>query len=155
MSVHCCLLSAVLLLVLALLPCPGGASASLFQQAGGSTVSIQETPCREQVTGSCRGFGVFAAAADKAGHGRGHPALYVSRARQHAWRSSNYVVGHRRPCRGLGGHTWRGIPCVASGMGLLFASDDARPAQRPSRAHRNGLGGAGLISTLFLKSGLP
>ena len=32
-----------------------------------SIVGIQETRCRGQVTGSCRGFGVFAAAADKSG----------------------------------------------------------------------------------------
>ena len=31
-------------------------------------MGIQETRCREQVTGSCRGFGVFAAADD--GHGK-------------------------------------------------------------------------------------
>ena len=43
--------------------------ADQFHQAGISTVGIQETRCREQVTGSCRGFGVFAAAADEAGNG--------------------------------------------------------------------------------------
>ena len=39
------------------------------QQTGVSFVGIQETRCREQVTGSCRGFVVFAAAAVKAGQG--------------------------------------------------------------------------------------
>ena len=32
-------------------------------------MGIQKTRCRGQVTGSCRGFGVFAAASDKAGRG--------------------------------------------------------------------------------------
>ena len=43
--------------------------ADQFQQAADSIVGFQETRCIEQVTGSCRGFGVFAAAADKAGQG--------------------------------------------------------------------------------------
>ena len=43
--------------------------ADQFYQAGISIVGTQETRCRGQVTGSCRGFGVFAAAADKAGNG--------------------------------------------------------------------------------------
>ena len=41
--------------------------ADQLRQAVISIVGIQETRCRRQVTGSCRGFGVFAAAADKAG----------------------------------------------------------------------------------------
>ena len=32
-------------------------------------MGIQQTRCKRQVTGLCRGFGVFAAAADQAGHG--------------------------------------------------------------------------------------
>ena len=49
--------------------------ADQLHQAGISIVGIQETRCRRQVAGSCRGFGVFAAAADKAavlsrGHGK-------------------------------------------------------------------------------------
>ena len=40
-----------------------------LHQAGISIVGFQETRRRGQVTGSCRGFGVFPAAADKAGHG--------------------------------------------------------------------------------------
>ena len=40
--------------------------ADQLHQAGISIVGLQETRCRGQVTGSCRGFGVFA---DKAGHG--------------------------------------------------------------------------------------
>ena len=43
--------------------------ADQLHQAGISIVGIQETRCRGQVTGSCRGFEVFAAAADKAGRG--------------------------------------------------------------------------------------
>ena len=41
--------------------------ADQLHQAGISIVGTQETRCRELVTSSCRGFGVFAAAADKAG----------------------------------------------------------------------------------------
>ena len=69
------------------------------------------------------------------------------------------VAGHRRPDRGLGGHSWRGFPYGASGMGPMFASDDVRPAQRSGPARRNvcvpELGGTGLISSLFVGSGLP
>ena len=43
--------------------------ADQFQQAGSSIAGSQETRCREQETGSCRRFGVFAAAAHKAGQG--------------------------------------------------------------------------------------
>ena len=41
--------------------------ADQLHQAGISIVGIQETRCRRQVEGLCRGFGVFAAAADQAG----------------------------------------------------------------------------------------
>ena len=42
--------------------------ADQLHQTGISIVGIQETRCRRQVTGLSRGFGVFAAAADQAGH---------------------------------------------------------------------------------------
>ena len=35
------------------------------------------------------------------------------------------VAGHWRQDRGLGGYSWRGISCTASGMGLSLSSDDA------------------------------
>ena len=63
-------------LVLARPPAMSGRRVGLadqFQQAGVSIVGIQETRCREQVSGSCRGFEVFAAAADKAGQGGVEP----------------------------------------------------------------------------------
>ena len=43
--------------------------ADQFHQAGISIVGIQETRCRGQVIGLCRGFGVFAPVADQASHG--------------------------------------------------------------------------------------
>ena len=43
--------------------------ADQLHQAGISVVGTQKTRCTRQVTGSCWGFGVFAAAVDKAGHG--------------------------------------------------------------------------------------
>ena len=43
--------------------------ADQLHQAGISIVGFQETRCRRQVTGLRRGFRVFAAAADQAGHG--------------------------------------------------------------------------------------
>ena len=66
-------------------------------------------------------------------HDRPLCRLVVSR---NAARWIDFVAGHKRPCRGLGGHNWRGIPCVASGMGPLCASDDARLAHRLAKPAR-------------------
>ena len=66
-SAHCYMRSAVLLPVLALLPCLAARRPRRpIPASRGFHRGIQETRCREQVTGSCHGFGVFAAA-DKSG----------------------------------------------------------------------------------------
>ena len=67
---------------------------------------IQETRCRGQVTGSCRGFGVFAAAADKAG--RGGVELWIRQDIMGYPRSFHVLVAEPRFLL-VNGHTAAGV----------------------------------------------
>ena len=88
--------------------------ADQLHQAGISIVGIQETRCRGQVTGSCRGFGVFAAAADKAG--RGGVELWIRQDIMGDPRSFHVLVAEPRFLL-VKGHTAAGVIqfCVCRG----------------------------------------
>ena len=80
--------------------------ADQLHQAGISIVCIQETRCRGQVTGSCRGFGVFAAAPDKAG--RGGVELWIRQDIMGDPRSFHVLVAELRFLL-VNGHTAAGV----------------------------------------------
>ena len=80
--------------------------ADQLHQAGISNVGIQETRCRGQVTGSCQGFGAFAAAADKAG--RGGVELWIRQEIMGESKSFHVLVAESRFLL-VKGHTAAGV----------------------------------------------
>ena len=104
------------------------------QQARGSTVGIQEMGCREQVIGSCRGFGVFAAAADKAG--QGGVELWIRQDIMGNRRSFHVQVAVPRFLL-VKGHTAAGVIqfCVCQGPDSTRGETEIKAWWRRSAAH--------------------